>query len=468
MSRLVTTVLPIAILVLLVSPSWAQEETCQYAHVLDRCGKRLVILPTGETDGAHGVALDEGPAADYEPGGVALATAPDWNRFHAFVTQGPFLHVIDYEWYFEEEERDILPLRTLDLVEDLGWTPIHFTGVAAGPALVVNGETYYPLYVVGYVPGPITHPYVMIFDQEVLIDGPLTPNKVLLGAAYLDHLDDSGGVAIDVAAGASTEGGHKQVAYASVLSGTGIDLVQQFHTITIEDGVGFGTHYEPWNEEGVSFSGIEPDAIGVDYESLGLDAYGVFQTSSVVTDLEDGSASCEMGPGDLTDVATWGPDAGLANQYMQFAIASNGDGNVGILLGYPQGVCPYMDPPLINPGSLVQPIGSRPLAMALSSRTGNPFWLYTANASGGVTALELFTFHHPLDGDSVGLVTQFDLALEGCPSAIAFRDETLEACMEQYQGGPGPDHEDDDCPTTKYCKLFPNDPLCTVSLCDKN
>ena len=460
MRRLQTAVLLVAVLIM-TSPTWPEDDICHYVHVLDRCGKRVVIMPTGDIEEAHLVALDEGPAAVYGPGGLALATVPGWEQFWAFATQGPYLHVIDYSNYYEDPAKAVKPIRTMGLVEDLGWPEVHLTGVAAGDAITINGKTIYPLYVVGYVPGAITHPYVMIFDQEAVLDGPLLLNKVLMAAGYLDHLDDSGGTAIDVTVGATLDGGHKQVAFASVLSGSGL-LVQQFHTITVEDGVGMRTEIEPWNDEGVLFAGSEPDAIGLDYESLGLDASGVFQTSSTVGDLETGAQSCELGPGDLTDVATWGPDPALANQYMQFATASNGS-EVGILLGYPEGVCPYSDPPVIRPGALVLPIGSRPLALSLSSRTSNPFWLYTANASGTVTARELFVYSDPTNGDSIAVIGQFNKPLEGCPSAIVFRDEALGECMAQFYGdppGPRPDPDDPDDPTTKYCRDNPDDPAC--------
>jgi hypothetical protein len=265
--------------------------------------------------------------------------------------------------------------------------------------------------------------------------------------------------------GATLDGGHEQVAFASVLRANG-DLVQQFHTITFEDGVGVDVELESWNEEGVTFDGIEPDALGLDFKEPGLEAYGVFPTSSVVQDLQTGGQSCELTPGDLTDVAIWGPDSALDHDYMHFSAMSNGDA-IGFLFGYPEGVCPYSDPPVIRPGALLYPIGSRPLALALSSRSGNPFWLYTANASGSVTALELLAHHDDEDGDSVTIVSYVDLPLDGCPSAIVFRDEQLEVCMQQnYTDPPGPpprDPDDPQEPTTKYCKLNPDDPSCIVS-----
>ena len=126
----------------------------------------------------------------------------------------------------------------------------------------------------------------------------------------------------------------------------------------------------------------------------------------------------------------------------------------GVVLGYPEGVCPYSNPPQIRIGALVLPIDPRPLALALSSRTANPFWLYTANASGSVTALELQLYHDPENGDSIAPIGLFQLPLGECPSAIVFRDPALEACMVQYYGDPPGPHPDD------YCEEHPYDQWC--------
>lgn len=456
--RRLGTVLSLFATFFLIAPAWPQEP-CQYAHVVDRCDKRMAILPTGSETEAHFVTLNEGPAAAYEPGGVALATVPGWDQFHAFVPQGPYLHVIDYLYYYPDDDPDISPRATLDLVEDLNWTAVHLTGVAAGGPLTINNKTHYPLYVVGYTLGTTPHPYVMILDQQALLDGQFSRSKAVIDAGYLDHLDGSGGIAIDVAVGATLDDGHRQVAYASVLRGDG-DYVQQFHTITLEDGVDLSMELDPWNDEGLVFLGFEPDALGLDYDSLGQDAFGVFPTSSVEHDLDENIQSCELGPGDLTDVAVWGPDPALQNVYMHFATTSN-EIFAGVVLGYPEGVCPYSNPPQIRPGALVLPIDPRPLALALSSRTANPFWLYTANASGSVTALELQLFHDPENGDSIAPIGLFQRPLDGCPSAIVFRDPALEACMVQYYGDPPGPRPDD------YCDENPFDQWCLTQLKEK-
>ena len=126
-------------------------------------------MPTGESKGRTWSPWTRAPRQPTSLGGLALATVPEWDSSYAFATQGPYLHVISYDWYPVDKagtEWPICPDRTIDLVEDLGWPEVHLTGVAAGDAITINGKTIYPLYVVGYVPGVITHPYVMIFDQE--------------------------------------------------------------------------------------------------------------------------------------------------------------------------------------------------------------------------------------------------------------------------------------------------------------
>ena len=110
---------------------------------------------------------------------------------------------------------------------------------------------------------------------------------------------------------------------------------------------------------------------------------------------------------------------------------------------------------------MVLPIGSRPLALSLSSRTSNPFWLYTANASGTVTARELFVYSDPTNGDSIAVIGQFNKPLEGCPSAITFRDPAYGECVKFFSASdpPGP-RPDPDEPTVKYCRDNPDDPAC--------
>ena len=54
---------------------------------------------------------------------------------------------------------------------------------------------------------------------------------------------------------------------------------------------------------------------------------------------------------------------------------------------------------------------------------------------------------------------------EGCPTDIVIRDPAYNGCVRGKMGDPGPPPDDVNCPTTKYCKLNPTDPLCLTTLC---
>lgn len=454
MRRLEVLVVLIAAFVL-VSPAWSQ---CQYAHVVDPCEKRVIILATDNFEDAYQVHLDEGPAAAYEPRGVALASAPDAAMFRAFVTQGPYLRIVDYS--LSNTDGTITDIRTVDLVEDLSLPPVELTGIYAADPIVFNDETYYFLYIVGTEPGPPRKPWLVIFEQE----GLLSETAPFQGLVYAGQIGADDGRGIDIAAGASLYGGAEQVAYASVLSDVDYEVIQRFYKITWNSSQGFDISLAPWNSEAIPFAGSEPESLGLDHESLGIEAYGVFQTSSVVSTLSSGDASCDL-VGDPTDVGIWGPDAW--GGYVQFVTVSNEGGN-GKLLGYDGSVCPYSgyDPLEPAPGALEATLAARPLSLALTSDTAGTLWAYTANASGYVAAVQV-SIVEDQTGDTVEFLAQEGVFTEGCPADIVFRDAAYGECVRGKMGGPGPPPEEpeDECPTTKYCKLFPNDPLCRVDLC---
>lgn len=452
MRRPVLLVLLIAAFIL-GSPTWSRE--CQYAFVVDPCEKRVVILPVGGIDEAYQVRLDEGPAADHEPRGVALASVPGWDAFHAFVTQGHYLHIIDYE--LSNSDATIDDVRTIDLAGDLSLPPLELAGLYAADPVEINGENRYFLYLVGTEPGPYEWPWFVVFEQQELLTG----TGPYHGLWYAERISTDPGRAVDIAGGAAQDGDHFQEAFASVVSFGDYGFVQRFYRITVEDGVGFGAWLDPWNDEGTTFSGGEPDSLGLDYDSLGLEAHGVFQTSSVVSDLHTGESSCDL-VGDPTDVAIWGPDSW--GGYVHFVTVSNGAG-AGTLLGYDEGVCPYSDygPPELAPDALGITVHSRPLSLDLSSDTSDSTWVYTANASGDVTAVQLSVVADE-SGATLTIADQFHVDTEGCPSAVVFRDPAHAECVTGKLGDPRPTP---DCPSPKYCVVYPTDPQCLFNLCAK-
>jgi hypothetical protein len=431
----------------LSSPAWSQD--CQYAHVVDPCEKRVVILPVGDDSGAYKVHLDEGPAADYDPRGVALATAPGWEDFYSFVTQGPYLHIVDSA--FSDNEGIIDHVRTIDLLMDLGLPRVELTGLSAAEPIQFDGDTVYPLYVVGTLPGPPAWAWYLVFDQEELLNS-MTPSDALLHVGPVSMED---GVAVDVAAGAALYGGTEQHAFVSALIDEAGVTTQRFYEITWIDGTGFSVSLDPGNIEGIPFAGSEPASLGLDYDSLGLEAHGVFQTSSVVSDLgDDPSSSCDL-VDDPTDVAIWGPDSW--GGYVHFSTVSDPGGD-GVLLAYAEAVCPYG-----GDGALVTAVSERPLSVALSSKTSNTIWVYTANGSGWVTALQVSIVPDDV-GATITMDDEFSVETLGCPAAVAVRDPAIGACTRGKVGDPKPTPI---CPTVKYCKLHPTDPLCISTLCAK-
>jgi len=411
----------------MLAPAGAQSP-CQFAQVVDPCGKRIVLLPLGSAVDSFVVALDSGPAADHEPSDAEFTTVPEWGMFHAFVSQGPFLHVLDYEAY--ETGVQISPVRTINIDEDLYLPHIEIAGLAAAEPIVLNGQTVYPLYAVGTEPGPPRRPWLGTVD----------------------------GRAIDISAGASLDGGHAQEAFASVLNDVVIFNYQRFYRITWQDGVGFGEFLDAWNCEDLPFTGIAEESLGLDFDSTGTQSYGVLQTSSAVSDLHTGIGSCDLW-GDPTDIEIWGPDDGLNQPYVHFVTAPTANGP-DLVLGFPQGGCPFTGyyPLETAPGALVESVGEMPLALALSSDTRRAVWIYIANQEGSVSVVGAYITQNPSDEDVIHFVGDFEIELGGCPSAISIRDESFYFCPEMlFDDPPGPRPDD-------FCDMYPTDPWCLPNL----
>ena len=431
MRRLEAVILLTAVLVL-VSPAWS-DSVCQYAHVVDPCGKKVFVLDAGETEPTCFVALDEGPPGEYEPRGVDHATLPGENDFWSFVSQGPFLQVLHPEFIWGDEQETIagiLPSRTVDLEADLGLAGIELAGLHAARPVVVNSQVRYFLYAAGTRVGETTEPWLVVFDQqELLTDGEFDPTATLRFATPLCPGEpDCEGTAVDVVVSVPLPGGSQEV-HVSVLAQVDGQTVQQFRKVVIQESGSYTVSLEPWNDEGVAFDGSAPHALGLDYESQGLQPYGVFQTSSVVADLLDGETSCDLVI-EPTDVEVWGPDTALDDPYVRFVSATNPYG-VDTLYGFPEGGCPFSEyvPLTVAPGALVHVTGEEPLALALSSDTDRQPWIYTANGSGGVSAVRVEIGDDPVEGDTIELLEQLEIELGGCPSAISFRDDRFKDCI---------------------------------------
>jgi hypothetical protein len=439
-------------------PSRSQDR-CQYAHVVDPCNERVVILLAGDDTESYTVDLSETPAAGHEARGVAMASVLGWAAFHAFVTQGPYLHVVDYQYCGDSENKTVEDIRTIDIVADLSLPPIELAGLYAAQPVLNDGELYYPLYVVGTNPGPPQQPWLLILDQEELLTE-MNPQQALV---YSGPIGTEEGTGVDVAASGPLAGATKHEVFASVLSGSGYLFRQRYYRITVVDGAGVEMMLDPWNIEYLDYTGVSDRSMGVDFDFTGLWPYGVFQTTRVVTDLLDGQASCFLSKYP-TDIQIWGPDDELNNPYVHFVSAATFL-DEGWLLGFPEGGCPFSsyDPLECTPGALVREVGVKPLALAISSKTANPIWVYTANESGSVSAVEVTIYQD--DGvDTVQPLSLFDMNLGGCPSAIAFRDPVYGPCMSCGANPvpPGPPPEPGPDPFEKFCRLYPDDPFCFI------
>ena len=446
----------LVVIIALTSPTWSEPMggkpdgsggNCQYAQVVDRCGKGLFVVQAGNQAVSYTRALNDGAHASWEPRGVAYSSLPgEGGEFYSFVTQGPYLHVLYQKYY------NALFKRTINIATTVGREGLMLTGVHAAPPVEDAGETIYPLYLVGTWNGA---PHVVILDQEPLIATYLpNPSAALLREQRVCVDDICTGEAIDITAGSALPSGGLQQAFASVLKDVNGETVQRFYRITVQSGWTLEFAVEPWNDEGVTFAGGQPLGLGLDYESLGIEAHGVFQTSSVVTDLTFSGSSCDLLL-DLTDVAIWGPDTMLGDPYVRFVSAANPYG-MDALFGFPEGTCPFSEyvPLIIAPGVLVNEVGETPLALALSSKVNSPLWVYTANDSGSVDAFEVEIFRDG-DTDTILPLDHFQMTLGGCPTAISFRDESYDSCMVNWEEKDG-----DPPPFGEICETNPDDPWC--------
>lgn len=415
---------------------------CQYVHVVDPCQKKLLIYALGDDQPAYELSLDDDPAGQYDLGGIDFATVPEYGSSFVFVTQGPFLHV---------RHQALLALpRLVDLEQDLGLGGSWLFRVHAGEAVEIGSVLRYPLYAIGALSG---EPWLLVFDQEALLAEALDPDAAFDPAAALLAsgpvcVDGVGcaGIGIDVAAGSSPAVGGVQGAYASVLNVADGSAYQRFYEITLHEDLTFDVSFDAANEEGLPFSASLALSLGLDYDSLGLQAYGAFQTSSVIADLSDGGDdSCPL-PGDPTDVVVWGPGPGLEHDHFHF-VTTNDPYGEDLLLGFPVGECPDG-----NESAIELQIGAMPQALAVDSDTSTTPWVYTVSRDHGITAFHLRLSSEAGEEDRIEVDGVLDIPVDGCPYEVTIRDPSYRVCEDFPDGTPKPPKVD--------CEEDPDDPRC--------
>lgn len=441
---------PVALAVVLVGIStsgWARaaaEGSCQYIAVVDPCTQGLLILGTGGTEVLHRVVLSGGSLDLSHPTGVSFTTVPDGEEY-AFVTHGPYLHVIDI--------RTSNPERTIPVSGLLfGSAELVLQRLEASGPVTVGAETRYPLYVIG---DRLGEPWLLIFDQEQLLDEPFSWDGALLAAGPLcDDGVSCYGVGLDIAVGGPPEGGGLQEAFASVFNISSSNVLR-FYRIVIHEDFSHDAFLDSWNDEGVSFGGVAQRINGLDYDATGTLPFGVFQTTSVVKNLSDGGSACTVS-GHPTDVKVWGPGLDLEHPNFLFVSSASPDGSAS-LLGYPVGQCPDG-----TAATLELPVVGVPRALAVSSDTNETPWIYATNQEESILAAHVQLSHEAGTGDRIDLLGWFEIQVEnGCPNDVAIRDESRPSCYhldgDLIEGGSGSK------PPSVDCLTYPDDPRCLDS-----
>ena len=405
---------------------------CRYVHVVDPCQNDLLVFNRGDPFKRHNIPLSAGFAGDFVPDGVDFATVPGKRAGFSFVTQGPFLRVIDHS------KAD--PWRTIDVELDLDVPGLSMTKIEAGLGVDVGGDKVYPLYATGRLVHPgYTEPVVVVFDQEVLLADTLNLAQALIATVPICIEGAScRGTGLDIAIGeAQPTSDLRQQAYVSVVDipPDGI-RVHRFYRLDWKAEGAFSVGLDPWNDEGVPYDGLGHRSTGLDYDISGKRPFGLFKNLGVVTDLLDGTATCPL-IGDATDLEVWGPGAsGPASRYhFVTTLGPGGD----FLLGFPEGECLDGDE-----DDLKIPVGDFPRALAIESSDEGEIWIYTANKDHGVSAVLVKIGP---DG-SLTQVNTVDIPFEGCPSDVTFRDPDIASCtqFEDQSDLSEPDGPDVPCP----------------------
>lgn len=418
---------------------WARVETtsCQYVAVTDGCSNVLRILETGSSANSWAVILYGGSLDLSAPTGVSFTTVPGEDEY-AFVAQGPYLHVIDIE---EPYPAQTIPVSGLMF----GSAELVLQRLEAAGPVTIGSETRYLLYVIG---GKLGVPWLLIFDQELLLEDPLVWDDALLAAGPLcDDGEACDGAGVDIAAGGAAESGGIQEAFASVLDVSSPSALR-FYRVVVHEDFSHDVFLDSWNDEGVGFDGIAQRVNGLDYDTTGTLPFGVFQTTSVVRSLSDGGSACAVSA-HPTDVKVWGPGLDLEHPNFVFVSSAATDGSAS-LLGYPVGQCPDG-----TVATFELPFGGLPLALAVSSDTSDNPWIYAANREESILAAHVQMSHDAELGDRIDLLDWFEIPVEaGCPNDVAIRDESHEDCFVPDAPGSGSK------PPSVDCLTYPDDPRC--------
>ncbi len=429
----------VAMLAIAVAVPAAGQE-CQYVGVLDPCRVELQILNVGENGIVNAISLDQEEAAGQEPYGFAFATVPDFAASYSFVAQGGLLRIVDI-WKSE-------PVKSIDLASELDLPSLTLTRLHA-PEPVDFNIVRYPLYATGTQEG---EPWLWILDQEKLLGKPVGWSSALLASVPLSAgYEDSSGIGIDVAVGGTTVLGGIQEAYVSALHWVDGSYGLQIYRVVVYSDYSVSVDLDPWNDEGVPFSGSAILTNGLDFDGGGTMPFGVFQTTGVVKDLSSGADACTL-PGDPNDVTVWGPaPEEMDHSHFLFVTSSSPEG-VGRLLGYPAGQCPDG-----TPASLEISYAGHPRALASSSDTSISPWIYVADREGKILAVQVAIWA-TVDGDRVDPIEVLEIPVSGgCPWEVAIQEPF--SCLE-VKPDPNPvpldcDGEDADDPRCRPTHVDP-------------
>lgn len=394
---------------------------CQYLHVVDPCGKELLIFGVGSYVLGHSIPLDGGDAGQHAPGGVDFTTIPGYGASYSFVAQGPFLRVINHD--LDE------PRSTVDIAQETGLPEVSLLRVHAASPIEIGGETLYPLYAIGSRAGA---PWLLVLDQVALLARDPVPGSLLLSSGPLcPDGEECAGVGVDVAANYPLLGLGVQEAYASVLSEIDGQTRQRFYRVTLFEDLSFEVLLEPWNDEAQPFAGSMPLALGVDYDLFRVSAHGVFQTSGVAANLSSGEASCPLA-GDPVDLELWGVNIVNGGAGPYYFVTSHDPGGPDRVSAFPVGECPGG-----SPASIEVPVGEVARAMAINSQTSLSPWIYTVGTP-AVGAVRL-GFVETGRGTRIEVLGSLEVPVEGaCPFEITMRDPAYWECSPAISQDPKP------------------------------
>jgi hypothetical protein len=420
-----------------------QEEN--YLHIVDAFHRELLVLKVGSEEAALRIPLDD---VSYSPHAVAFGNSDESNCGGiSFVTQGPYLRVVDHT--------QIEPRAVLNVEEQYGLALLSLGRIEAASFPASDGEPLDVLYVTASRwTGSMRTPWLLVFDEQALLADPLDTDSALLAAGPLCETCD--GSATDVAAQPAAPESGEQEAYVSALLTLDGESYQRFYRIVLHepdgepDGYWFEVTHQPTAEDYIPYSGVSTSAIGLDYGPyMGQQIpFGVAKSSSAVIDLSNGVSSCTLG-GSPADLVVSSPAAELDSESYHFVTAQDGYGR---LLGFPVGGCPDG-----GTDSIEVPIGYYPQSMVLVSDMSPTPWIYSVGLGSGIWGVHLGLVPGEEDGDpdQITLLHSYDLTEGGSLTSVdatsCFRVEKgVVIVVPPAQPDPDdpcddPDNDDPDC-----------------------